>query len=365
MIVGLFTEFLGPGGIQRVNVQAGAVLAHLAQQRRRHYRFLSLNDPSGDHLIKAEGLEFRVQGFGRNKAGFAFAALAGILRSSVVYVGHPNMASLGLPMRLLKRGTPYWVAIYGVDAWALLPWLNRLGLRCADGITSVCLYTAKRASEAQKISPSKFAIVPPALPEGVVAACGDRRPPLRLGSSARLLLTVGRMSASERYKGMDTVIRALPKIVGSVPETHYCLVGDGDDRGRLECLAAEMGVGDRVVFPGKVGGELSEYYRSCDIFVMPSRDEGLSLSYIEAMAWGKPVVAGNHGGTPEIVVDGESGFLVPYGDVDALAERVIRLLRDEPLRRRMGEAGRRRVEENYTFRCFRERLTRLVGSQIP
>jgi phosphatidylinositol alpha-1,6-mannosyltransferase len=142
-----------------------------------------------------------------------------------------------------------------------------------------------------------------------------------------------------------------------VPETVYMIVGDGDDRERLEELAKKNGMSGRVIFTGVVSDEeLIGFYKRCDVFLMPSRQEGFGIVFLEAMAFEKPVIGGNHGGTPEVIVDNETGFLVEHGDVDALADRIIRLLLDEELCQRMGRAGRRRVEENYTFDPFRQRL---------
>jgi glycosyltransferase involved in cell wall biosynthesis len=107
--------------------------------------------------------------------------------------------------------------------------------------------------------------------------------------------------------------------------------------------------------------ELVELYKSCDIFLMPSRQEGFGIVFLEAMAFKKPVIGGNHGGTPEVILDNETGFLVEHGDVDGLADRIAILLRDPELCKRMGEAGRRRVEENYTFEPLRRKLMDLFA----
>ena len=158
------------------------------------------------------------------------------------------------------------------------------------------------------------------------------------------------------------VIRALPKVLGTVPNTHYVVVGDGDYRPSLERLADELGVRNRVLFVGEIREDiLKAYYSQADIFALPSRQEGFGVVFLEAMAFGKPVIGGNYGGIPEVVKDGVTGFLVEYGNVEALANHLILLLRDEEARKRMGEAGRQLVNENYTFEHFKQRLVKILA----
>jgi phosphatidylinositol alpha-1,6-mannosyltransferase len=175
---------------------------------------------------------------------------------------------------------------------------------------------------------------------------------------------VGRLISSEPGKGIDSVIEVLPDILKDVPDLFYVVIGGGDLQARLEELAQESPARGRIVFIGKLRLEqLKHYYSRSDIFVMPSRQEGFGVVFLEAMALGKPVVAGNHGGAPEIVQDGVTGFLVNPDDHEALTDRLSRLLQDEPLRRKMGDAGRRRVEENYTFARFEERLMHILRTE--
>jgi phosphatidyl-myo-inositol dimannoside synthase len=150
-----------------------------------------------------------------------------------------------------------------------------------------------------------------------------------------------------------------------VPDLFYVIIGGGDLQPRLEKLAQESPARGRILFTGKLNLEqLKQYYSRSDIFVMPSRQEGFGIVFLEAMALGKPVIAGNHGGAPEVVQDDVTGFLVDLEDPDALTNRLIQLLQDGALGRKMGNAGRRRVEENYTFTLFQERLTQLLDMPI-
>ena len=169
----------------------------------------------------------------------------------------------------------------------------------------------------------------------------------------RWLVTVARL---QEHKGMDTVIRALPAILAGAPDVRYAVAGAGPDRERLEQLAQELGVGDRVRFLGGVGDQdLPAFYNLASVYVGASRRagrlgvEGFGISLVEASACGLPVVAGNSGGIPDAVRDGETGFLVPPEDPAALAAAISRLLADAGLASRIGAAGRRAVETYYNW----------------
>lgn len=357
MILGLFPELLSNGGIQRISQDVCAVLQDLAEGTGQPCHIFSLNDPAGLHQMLVNGRRFTVRGFNRSKGSFVRAVLREAFRCGLLYLAHPNLAPLGLFCKSVNPRLRYVVTAYGVEVWSPLPGLIRLGLKSATALTSISDFTARKMVAEQGVNPRKVAVIPCIIREDLLHANGHGSPPRLDLSSRKVLLTVGRLAASERLKGVDEVIQALPKITGAVPDAVYVIVGDGDDRARLEELVTKNNLSDRVVFAGLVSDEeLIGFYKKCDLFLMPSRQEGFGIVFLEAMAFKKPVIGGNHGGTPEVIVENETGFLVQHGDVDALADRIIRLLRDPDLCRRMGEAGRRRVEENYTFEPFRQRF---------
>ncbi len=361
MVLGIFAELMTPGGIQCIGRHQAAVLSSFAKDRGLPCRLLSLNDSPGQQRLRVGGVALTIQGFGRRKGRLLLATLAAAPGTRVAYIGHPNLAPLGLLLRILRPGMRYWVATYGVDVWEPLAPMRRIALRSAHAITTISQYTGEKLVAVQKLNRKRVDVIPPALDPGFGKMNGvvpHPRPPLPTG---KLLLTVARLASSERGKGIDGVIRALPIVHKVVPDTHYVIVGDGDDRLRLERLARDVGVSDHVFFPGmKMGDEFASFYDACDVFVMPSRKEGFGIVFLEAMAYGKPVIGGNHGGTPEVVIDGTTGFLLEFGDVNALADCLIRLLQDEALCRRMGEAGRHRLEQHYTFEHFQRRFLRVL-----
>lgn len=169
---------------------------------------------------------------------------------------------------------------------------------------------------------------------------------------AQLLLTVGRL---QRRKGHDIVIQALPAILQQVANLRYLIVGLGEEQQYLAQMAHEYGVADRVIFAGQVTDEeLAAYYAACDVFIMANRQigpdiEGFGMVYLEAGAACKPVIGGVSGGTDDAIVDQVTGLRVDGSSVKAVTEAVVTLCTDQETARAMGAAGRRRVEQEFTW----------------
>ena len=187
-----------------------------------------------------------------------------------------------------------------------------------------------------------------------------------IAADAPLVVCISRLVAR---KGQDQLIRALPDVVADVPDTRLMIVGSGPYLGTLERLAADCGVADRVIFTGPVPyGELPDHYNAASVFAMPARTrgrgldvEGLGIVYLEAQACGVPVIAGDSGGAPETVVDGETGIVVGGRDRAGLAAAVVGMLGDPDRARRMGGAGRRHVSAAWTWEVMGARLRNILA----
>lgn len=180
-------------------------------------------------------------------------------------------------------------------------------------------------------------------------------------ASAGVVLLVGRMSSGERYKGHDQLIEAWPDVLADVPRAQLVLAGGGDDAERLARKAASAGLGDRVVFAGRVSdATLAALFARASVFAMPSTGEGFGLVYLEAMRAGLPCIASPNDGGADVVVDGETGLLVPQADRAGLGRAVVRLLENPALASSLGAAGRRRYEAHFKYERFRDRFGALV-----
>lgn len=260
-------------------------------------------------------------------------------------------------------------------AWATMPAARQLMRRIGDGVdvvTYLGAYTHERIGAA--LSPTARAHMQRLAP-GVdtsvfrpdIDGSGVRE---RYGLGGRpVIVCVSRLMPR---KGQDALIRALSAVRVAVPDAALLLVGGGPIENRLRGLAESLGLGEQVVITGSVPWpELPLYYRAGDVFAMPCRTrrrgmdvEGLGIVYLEASASGLPVVAGDSGGAPDAVREGETGFVVDGRDQRALADRLIRLLQNPDLRATMGASGRRWVEADWRWDAAAERVARLLDPDL-
>jgi len=356
IIIGLFPDLFSVGGVQLAGRHTAAALAAFAEKHRLAYRFLSLNDSEGEQWVRVDGAGFAASGFGRAKLRFLFGAMQlARRRPSFVLAAHPNLAPIAVGMRSLAPQLRIVVMTHGIEVWTPLPWLRRNALRSADLVLAPSTFTAQKLATTQGIAKDKVRWLPWALdPDFQALTASPEQLPRPTGfPSGRFILTVGRWAANERYKGVDDILRVLPELIESVPDLHLMAVGDGDDRPRLEKTAKELAISHRVHFlRGLTREELAACYSRCDVFALPSSGEGFGFVFLEAMAFGKPVVGGAHGGIPDLIEEGTTGFLIQQGDKEKLAAALRRLLLDDRLRHEFGRAARERVRNRFRFEDF-------------
>ncbi|MCY4599647.1 MAG: glycosyltransferase [Acidobacteria bacterium] len=321
---------LSPGGIQTVNEDTLQVIAR-AWPAARHRVLLYINrtvprPPAATGLppVRLTACGMRSRRLARLRFALAFAMALFPRRPDLVVVGHVDLAPLAW-MAKMVFGTPYVVWAHGTDVWGLRQPLRLASLAAADRVAAVSRYTAESLHGIAPGLPERITIIPNAVRDRFRPGNGGAvRRRLGLDDGARVLLTVARLRDTERYKGCDTVIRALPRVLRRAPDTRYVIVGEGDGLPRLRALAERLGVRDAVVFAGAApDAELPAYYNACDLFVMPSAGEGFGIVFIEALACGKPVIAGDAGGSRDAVLDGGLGRLAEPGDPGRQARVVV------------------------------------------
>lgn len=293
-------------------------------------------------------------------------------RPDLIICTHLSLGPVGCLLARLRR-RPYWIVVYGIEAWTLLPAWKRMSLCRADRVLVLSAFSREQVVKRQGIDHKRISSLPCMLDETLLSAetlatCCSRHN----FEGQHVVLTVARMAASEGYKGHDVVLRALPAVIAKIPNLTYVVVGDGDDRRRLENLAKDMGLAKHVVFTGEVSElELAGLYRRSEVFVLPARTvlddenpkgEGFGIVFLEAMAFGKPVVGPRYGAPAELITDRKNGLLVDPDQADSVAEALLTLFTKPTAADEMGKAGREWVRRHYSYSSFRNRLQEILAA---
>jgi len=299
------------------------------------------------------------------------AASAGRRGYDLVIANHVALAPVAALLKL-ALGTPYWVVCHSVEVWSGTSISRRMALRKAERILAISRYTANTLEKSTGVSTSRVHVLHNAVPDSFRRLLFSHASALIPAVNARgpLLLSVCSLVKGNEFKGVDTVIRALPKILLSQPDVQYAVVGAGELRTTLEALAAQTGVAANVVFLGEVTDEeLARMYCRCDVFVLPSRGqeqegqlggEGFGRVYVEAALGGKPVIGSRAGGAAEAVLDGKTGLLVNPVSVDEVADAALALLQRPELATQLGAEGKRWAQEVFSEDALCSSLTELL-----
>jgi len=364
-IIGLFPELLGVGGVQEAGRLTAAALHEIASEHDCSCAFLALNDPPGAQVLGCDTGDVVFRAFGRAKAGFVLEGLRQARHHArIILAAHPNLALPAALMQGIASDVHTIVMAHGVEVWNPLPALLKRALQRATVVLAPSRYTAAKLIEVQGVSKENVRLLPwPVNPDFLRMAAEPAA--LRLPTSfpkGPVVLTVGRWAASERYKGADDLIRAVALLRNSIPDVCVVAVGTGDDLPRLRQLTADLDLADHVYFlEGLSRQELAACYARAQVFALPSTGEGFGLVFLEAMAFGKPVVGAAAGGATDLIEGGSNGFLVPPLDVAALARALEKLLRDSCLCEAMGQRGAGIVRKRYQFDSFRRALEEILG----
>jgi glycosyltransferase involved in cell wall biosynthesis len=340
-IIVLTPNLYGLDGISR--------LARLVTGAVEDATVLALHEPASETRFGRA----RVHGAGGRSSRFVASALRGAAsadRRTHVIVTHLHLAPAALAFA--ARGASVTVMLCGVEAWRPVSWLQR-GALDRSRLIAISQFTRDGF---QRANP-RFVGRPIDVCHLGVELLADTAPAPAGPPSA---LIVGRMARDERYKGHDSLLEVWRDVAAAVPGASLRIVGEGDDRARLELKAASLQLRERVTFLGRLDeGALRREYEQCTAFVMPSRDEGFGFVFVEAMRAARACV-GSRGAAAEIIADGETGLLVEPGDRTQLLQGVVRVLRDRPATVTMGVRGRARFLQQFTEERFRARFMALL-----
>jgi len=350
-ILMLATQIGGRGGIQYAGRLVSRALRDWAGDAA-DLTFVSLHD-GADDLSGRDVMGTAVAGGGsRLKTAWKTWQLLRTQRWDLVLLGHLHLAPL-----LVLAGTssipPVVGMIYGIEAWQPISGLRRRGLLQTQRLLYISQHTR---SQCEAVNPWLKDVPGEVCYLGLLSDsdCFHSPMPPPGCEQGRFAVALGRMDRAERYKGFVELIRIWPRVERVRPGTKLVLIGDGNDRSRLQGLAAELRA--PVVFTGSVDDDVRDGdLRNCAALRLPSRGEGFGLVYLEAMRLCKPVLAGSTDAGREVVSDGQTGRAVSGQNPEELLAGILDVLGERGSM--FGVAGRRRYLEHFCYSRFYERFT--------
>jgi phosphatidyl-myo-inositol dimannoside synthase len=311
------TAFSKTGGIESFNRAFIKALSQNASINK--FRTLSCYDQIPD-IRYISPSDFK--GYNQDKIYFTVAALRATPQSDVIILGHINLAPVGLLIKLLFPRKKLLIIAHGIEVWNIRSYLHKRLLLQVDTILAVSNFTRDRMVDTLKLPAEKISIFHNSLDPFFNLPREFRKPEYLLeryglDKKNRVILTVARLSSTEVFKGYDKVIAALAEIRHSNNGLRYLLCGKCDpaEKIRLRQIIQERGLEEAVIMPGYISeAELIDHYLLADLFIMPSKKEGFGIVFIEAMACGLPVIAGNQDGSVDALENGELGILVRPDD---------------------------------------------------
>lgn len=354
-----------PGGLQKMGRMVARALADMPQVEHLSVWSLKDSDACMQEVLPQVLQPSALHPAGASMRGFS----SGRVRMSMHFLrrgrsfDHAMFLHVGVgAMACALPAGSYSLWLVGKECTQRLPWLQARAVRRARPLLSISRYTADEmrrhnpwASGAEVVHlgmEPEAAWLAGGAPEGTPAVAG-----CPAGQRAPIVLTVGRLSRDDRYKGYDKLIAAWPAVVAQHPAARLRIVGDGDDRTDLQRAAHALPEPARsqVDFLGRVAhAQLQALYREARVFALPSTQEGFGLVHLEAMEAGTPCICSRD--AAQEVVEHEVTGLVVDQDAAAVASAVTRLLGDPALCDRMGAAGKSRLEQRFTYEAFRARL---------
>jgi len=336
------------GGLERVVID---LIKHLSRDRWDSSLYCLKEGGSLVHELESVGCTVH-ELYKKDRIEYSlFWRIAKLFRQENVQIVHcHNYGALfygAIGSRLARtRGTVY--TAHGVYSALRLGKLRYARLVPVDRVIAVSADAREAALSAGPLRPGDVQTLPNGINTGLFAVDGnpeELKRELGVPEDVPVFGIVGRLSPEKQH---DTLLKAMKLLATQVPGAVLIVAGDGPIRPDLESLATELDITSNVFFLGE-RHDVPQLLQALDVFVLSSRSEGLSIALLEAMAGGLPIVATDVGGNSEVIVDGETGLLVPPGDPEALAQAMAAVATDRERTRSMGELGRKRVNEIYSL----------------
>jgi phosphatidyl-myo-inositol dimannoside synthase len=358
--------FYRTGGLEKFNRCFLKAMNDVCPQLGYEASGMSLCDVDADERYFPDN---RYKGFNNKKIPFVFNAIIQSLRQDVLILGHVNTAIIGVVYKTLFPKRKLILICHGIEVWQPLSGLKKKLIDRADKVFAVSEYTRQQIIKHQGKSELSVSVfhntIDPyfTIPKQFVKN-GNLLERYNLKQTDFVIYTLCRLSSKEKYKGYDAVIAAIGKLAEKYPQLKYLIAGKYDDaeKERVDALVADNKLQGRVQYAGYINDdEITDHYQLGDVFVMPSTGEGFGIVFIESMACGRNVIAGNADGSADALRNGELGTIVNAADVDVLANAIEEKIKDRhKFTHEQAASLQKKVMEYFGFDAYRNNLQSLL-----
>ncbi len=304
------------------------------------------------------------KGFAENKAAFVFAAVREGMNCKQVILSHVNLLLVGYLIKLISPRTKLVLMAHGIEIWDRFPAWRRYMLNKCDLVLAVSTYTKTRIVESHDFRPQKVQVLnnclDPFLQDNEnFSKSSALMHRYGLSPDNIVLITLTRLAFREQYKGYDSVVHAVKELKQQYPGIRYLIVGkyDAAEKSRMESLIEQHGLSANIIFTGFIPeAELAGHYNLGDCYIMPSKKEGFGIVFIEAMFYGKPVIAGNKDGSVDALDHGKLGILVDPDNQQEITTAIKNVIDN----RTAHIPDRKLVLEKFGYNVYREKLRAIL-----
>lgn len=359
--------FSATGGIEKVNRIAGKALYEIGEEAGgNNFKLYSLYDSNEDNIANKYFCNSAFEGFKENKSRFVFKSICTGIKSDVVILSHINLLVVGFLIKIFSPKTKLVLIAHGIEVWKTLPAWKKYIMKKCDLILPVSKFTKDTMTKLNRFPEEQFRILnnclDPFLPKPLYEEKSkDLLKRYGFTKDNIILMTLTRLSAKEKFKGHDNVLYALKELINTYKDLRYLLVGkyDNAEKERLDKLIKELELENIVVFAGFIPDEeIAAHYSLADIYIMPSKKEGFGIVFIEALYYGKPVIAGNKDGSVDALCNGQFGLLIDPDDQNEIIKAINKMIsnRSDYL------PDHSLLMEKFSYTTYKENLRSIINS---
>ncbi len=358
--------FSGTGGIEKFNTCMMKSLYEYSLITNHSCNNISLIDKFVDKKYIPQVL---LHGFNNKKIRAIIYACMKIIETDVIILGHTNLLVLGL-WTLLFPNKKLLIMAHGIEVWQELSFWKKKVLQNCDMILAVSKYTKQQIMAKHQISETKIQIFHNTINPFFELPKSFEKSEYLLDRykitnhiNGKIFFTLARLSSAEQYKGYDKVLEAMPMVLQKYPTCKYVIAGKYDEieYQRIQAIIVEKKLENSVILTGFVKDEeLIDHYLLADTFIMPSRGEGFGIVYLEAMACGLSIIAGNADGSRDALRNGELGTLINPESVEEIANAMLSHI-ENPLNNNKKIKLQEKVMSYFGFENFKQRTAEIMG----